>query len=155
MPEKVRVSNDQLIYCLKALERRLGRRPKVSDCRNDDTIPSCLTFRMRFGSWPEALRVAKIDYPSPDDGKWNYGSTWHKQRVKAMMQARGTCEHPSCDRRESQSGRALEAHHIVPYRQGVEEGYFSSREDANTTDNLLVLCREHHIELEPRSFLKR
>lgn len=77
-------------------------------------------------------------------GSHDYGETWYSQRRKALRRADHECEDPRCNRTECQNGNSLEVHHIVPFRT------FNSSEVANDLDNLLVLCREHHNEIEPK-----
>jgi hypothetical protein len=75
-----------------------------------------------------------------------YGANWKEQSDKARRRAGGVCEDPQCEREESQDGKELEAHHIIPSK------FFDDHEEANRLDNLLVLCREHHSEVEPKRY---
>jgi len=70
---------------------------------------------------------------------------WSKKRRMALDRASYTCEHPKCDKNKCANGDSLHVHHIVPNR-------FTDLETHNM-DNLLVLCREHHNELEPEYLL--
>lgn len=78
-----------------------------------------------------------------NSGSHDYGKSWYSQRRAALERANGICEDPNCQRTESQNGNSLEVHHIKPFR------IFDDSEKANKLDNLLVLCREHHNEIEP------
>jgi len=72
-----------------------------------------------------------------------YGPNWREQRTKAISRANGICEHPGCEKRKTKTGYSLDVHHIVPRR------YIEDLSEANRLSNLLVLCRQHHRELEP------
>lgn len=63
-----------------------------------------------------------------------YDSRWEKVRKMYLS------KHPLCERCEA-SGIvtvALDVHHIRPLKQG----------GSNSEDNLMALCRKHHMEVE-------
>lgn len=85
--------------------------------------------------------------PMWEEGKRTYsGRVWTDKRQEAVERAGGTCEKPGCDRAESKHGSDLDVHHIIPWR------LFDSNEEAHKLSNLLVLCKEHHMEIEPRYY---
>jgi len=69
---------------------------------------------------------------------------WSKKRQMALERAGYTCEHPQCDRNKCRNGKSLQVHHIIPNR-------FTDLENHDMS-NLLVLCREHHNEIEPKVY---
>jgi hypothetical protein len=71
-----------------------------------------------------------------------YGPKWKKQRQKALEESDQVCSYDGCDRTESQSGRDLDLHHIVPISE------FDDFEKANAPENLVPVCAEHHAKLE-------
>jgi len=75
----------------------------------------------------------------------DYGSNWHSQRKRARERDE-VCQHPDCERIESQNGMKLDVHHIVPFR------LWDNKEKANSLDNLITLCRSHHTEIEPKIY---
>jgi len=88
--------------------------------------------------------VSGENHPSYiDGGGRNYGRNWGEQKAKAHKRAHSKCEHPDCSTTSADWGKSLDVHHIVPFR--LHESY----KQANKLDNLLVLCRSHHQELEP------
>jgi len=133
-------------------------------------------FRERFGSWNKAVKEAgyePIPYrPSGEDnpmygktgeehpsygnrgednpnyihgspGEYHASPVYRENRREAMKRAEGICEHPDCTKRESKHGIDLDCHHIIPAR------LFNSEEERHKLDNLIILCREHHAEVEP------
>lgn len=77
-------------------------------------------------------------------GSHYYGANWDEKRREAIKRANGVCEHPDCKRVESQNGRSLDVHHIIPFR------LIDDKDEANNLSNLMVLCQEHHVKIEPR-----
>jgi endogenous inhibitor of DNA gyrase (YacG/DUF329 family) len=90
------------------------------------------------------------DNPNYDGGVFEhqYGPNWANAREQAIEQADGSCEEPDCQREECRNGYNLDVHHIIPRR------HFDDKTEANELDNLLVLCREHHAEIEPNGYGK-
>lgn len=74
-----------------------------------------------------------------------YQQSFRENRIKAQIRAQGRCEHPTCDK--TPENRAFDVHHIVPFR------LFDDVTEGNDMDNLIVLCRGHHQELEPSAKL--
>lgn len=72
-----------------------------------------------------------------------YGPDWTEKREEALDRADEICEHPECSKTETKPGMGLDVHHIVPRR------YWDDVSESNNLDNLIVLCRPHHRELEP------
>lgn len=88
--------------------------------------------------------VSGENHPRYVDGEQrDYGRNWDRKKSQAHRRAQSRCEHPDCDKTSADVGKSLDVHHIVPFR--LHDTY----KEANTLDNLIVLCREHHQELEP------
>jgi len=135
------------------------------------------TYQRRFGTWNNAVREAGLEpienatgerhayyqssiedmpiegyKPGEEHEFWSggcehyYGSSWYKIKEKAMQRASYECEHPECQKEECETGEGLHCHHIVPNR-------LTDDETEHDLDNLIILCREHHIGengLEPK-----
>jgi hypothetical protein len=101
------------------------------------------TFQYRFGiSWSELL--SKIGFnrnirrEAISDAIYYYGSSWRKQKQRALMRDDYSCA--VCD-----SEQEIDVHHITPVRYwNIQEEH----EQMNDLDNLVVLCRKHHQQLE-------
>lgn len=78
---------------------------------------------------------------------WGGGTTkfylgnWYEQRNKAIERAGGVCEHPNCEKEETEYGYALHCHHIIPNK-------LTEDETIHKLDNLMMVCHEHHREVE-------
>lgn len=67
-----------------------------------------------------------------------YGQNWREQRRKARQRDGFACQH--CGILESELGRQLDVHHIIPFRKYGVENYLQ----ANQLDNLVSLCYKCH-----------
>ena len=85
------------------------------------------------------------EYNRIDGGRRDYIGDWQTKKKRAVKRANGMCEHPDCNRRECKYGYQLHVHHIIPNRYTNPETHEMS--------NLIVLCQEHHMELEPAKYL--
>ncbi|TKX61042.1 helix-turn-helix domain-containing protein, partial [Halorubrum sp. SP9] len=74
----------------------------------------------------------------------SYGHNWWEQRRKALERADHACENPNCDEDRESLGRNPDVHHIIPYKHHDEY------DGINDLDNLVVLCRSCHHEVEPK-----
>ena len=74
----------------------------------------------------------------------SYSGDWEEARQEALERAKGCCEHPECGKSDF-----LDVHHIVPYKM------IDDAKRANSLENLLVLCRRHHKQLEPGNWAKK
>lgn len=78
----------------------------------------------------------------PNSNSWRggykdyYGPEWEAQRNKAYKRDCGICQ--CCRLHESDFGRALEVHHIKPFR------LHTSSQQANQLSNLITLCPDCH-----------
>ena len=73
-----------------------------------------------------------------------YGQGWERNRKHVLEQSGGKCRVCGMSQEESQQqyGHDLDVHHIRPLRS------FDTPEEANTVDNLVVLCRGCHARWE-------
>lgn len=62
----------------------------------------------------------------------NYGPGWKQQKQKARERDK-VCRH--CGKTPEENGRALDVHHINPYRYSGD----------NRLENLICLCRSCHM----------
>lgn len=75
-----------------------------------------------------------------------YGPSWQRQRREAIERDGHQCVvcGMSSDKHYETHDQGLHAHHITPFRKyGVE-----NHERANRLENLVTLCRTHHLEWE-------
>lgn len=76
------------------------------------------------------------------EGLRYYGPNWQEVRNRAIEKCEGICNYDGCKREETQDGRSLHVHHLIPLRE------FDSYEEANKLSNLVALCAEHHVVVE-------
>jgi len=82
------------------------------------------------------------NYTGEDNPRWrggapnHYGEDWPKMRVRALEKYDYECA--ICGKSKDELGMNPDVHHIMPVRE------FENPDDANTIDNLIVLCRQHH-----------
>lgn len=121
---------------------------KVGLFKQDEKLPSWLTYVNRFGSWSQAKERAgitpetngrPIEYESGYD-TYLYGTTFLEKRELVRERANRTCQ--SCGIVEPELERKLDVHHIKPVRS------FKNAEDAHTFDNLVALCHDCHMSIE-------
>lgn len=62
---KKEYAKEDLIENLKHLSMELGRTPKITDLNGRDWVASYATYIKHFGSWSNALRIAKIQKIKP------------------------------------------------------------------------------------------
>ncbi|UBF23071.1 HNH endonuclease [Haloarcula virus HCTV-16] len=73
----------------------------------------------------------------------DYGPEW--QSVRQNVLERDGYECLVCGSKKSEFGASLDVHHIVPVKR------FNSLEKAHRLENLVTLCRSHHIQVEQDS----
>lgn len=71
-----------------------------------------------------------------------YGPNWLKQRAKARKRDSYICQ--ICGEKEETYGRALDVHHIIPFRDFGLDRY----REANDLSNLITLCKKCHRTIE-------
>jgi len=93
-------------------------------------------------------QAKNTDYILRGEGHWHYidgntcykrGANWLEQRRAARERDNFTCQH--CGKTEAEIGKALDVHHMKPYR------LFDDYSTANLLENLISLCPScHHRE---------
>jgi len=84
----------------------------------------------------------------PNNPRWKggtlpyYGPNWRPQRRNARRRDNYTCQR--CGKTESEIGKQLDVHHIVPFREFGVERY----KEANALSNLISLCYRCHTWVE-------
>lgn len=110
-----------------------------SGCGRTLLIPANKMSRQKFCSRSCAYKHRRIvSLRGPRNGRWrggkvlSYGTNWNQVKAKIRERDR-VCK--NCGKTPEQNGRALDVHHIDPYR-------FSGNNDP---DNLIALCRSCHM----------
>lgn len=70
------------------------------------------------------------------------GKSWSSAQRQVRKRDNSVCQHPDCTKTSEDIGRKLDVHHIIPFR------YFDNHKNANGLENLVLLCPEHHSELD-------
>lgn len=90
-----------------------------------------------------SLECRTVYYTGPNSPTWKggwspyYGPNWHRQKRKARERDGHCCRH--CGATEAQNGKALDVHHIKPFRT-FQGDYIA----ANQLVNLVSLCTVCH-----------
>lgn len=105
------------------------------------------TYRVRFGSWTEAVRIAGYQPRRNDEGPWNlyYGPDWTSQREEIIQRDNEQCR--VCKKSRSEVSPDLNVHHITPAREFVSNDS-PDFEPMNHPSNLIALCCECHHSFE-------
>lgn len=99
--------------------------------------------RACFHEWSKENAKTGEDAPTWKGGyEPYYGANWRKQRRKARERDDHTCQR--CGITEIEHGRALDVHHIVPFRRFGRTRY----KEANDLSNLICLCNVCHTFVE-------
>lgn len=78
-----------------------------------------------------------------------YGPSWHAQKKRARKRDKYRCQ--ECGITQKSLGRALDVHHIIPFREfGYVIGENSLDWVANCLSNLISLCPSCHKQVEHR-----
>ena len=85
----------------------------------------------------------------PDEGDYK-GEYWRKTREAALERADYECERCGMDNdaHKDEYGQGLDGHHIRPRHEFVGEDGEYDKEAANDLSNIIMLCRECHLEVE-------
>ena len=153
-----KIPTEELLAAIDGLADRLGRVPRWADNRREGQF-SVTTYQKRFGSWKHALAAAGYDAPPARQTRWagatdrtlSYGPNWTKQRRRALERDGYECQDKSCELTDAMHldryGRSLDVHHLRPLRSFREAGELD-HDRANRLDNLITLCRPHHVQWE-------
>lgn len=91
-----------------------------------------------FGEW-QSQNICGEHHPLFKGNRPQYyGKNWRSQRRKARKRDDYTCQR--CGKTQAENGKALDVHHIRPFRKFGLEHY----EEANHLDNLVSLCISCH-----------
>lgn len=168
------VPKERLLKEINIVFDKLGKRPTSREM-TEYGIFSIKLFQDKFGSWNNAIAEAGYE-PIPQHGQGkdnpmfgmtgednpNCGNTgkdnpsyihgspdnphadvqYRRNRKRLMDICEGICQHLKCSKEESEHGMDLDCHHIVPHKL-LPEG------EKHSIENLIILCREHHAEVEP------
>jgi len=77
--------------------------------------------------------------------RYYYGTNWEKQREKARKRDDYKCVVCGKTKEKTEDGKLPHIHHIKPIRE------FKNVEEANKLENLVSLCREHHLKYEGKT----
>ncbi|AQL44476.1 hypothetical protein BV210_04915 [Halorientalis sp. IM1011] len=159
-PHKRRnIPEEELLKELTQLCDDLGHVPSTVEMREhgENTI---YPYIRRYGSWKQAVEAAGMEYrgyPSgPDHPTWkggygdiSYGPNWYKQRKRALERDGFECQMPDCsiDRETHRElwDRDLNVHHITPLDTFIDADGVLDYERSNRLENLVTLCRRHHM----------
>jgi 5-methylcytosine-specific restriction endonuclease McrA len=98
--------------------------------------------RKCFGAW-QSLNNTGERHPLFKGGyDLYYGPNWRQQRRNARHRDGYACRR--CTKSEKENGKALDVHHIVPFREFGLERY----KEANRLQNLVSLCISCHKYVE-------
>jgi hypothetical protein len=143
-----RASEAELLEAIEGMVEALGRVPTRAEM-DEQGAYSREPFERAFGTWGAALEAAGYErYHSGDsDGGYvYYGSSWPEQRRAALRRDQYRCQHEGCSLTDADHRRlyenGIEVHHRVKFRE------FDDHEVANRLENLVTLCRAHHVEWE-------
>jgi len=75
------------------------------------------------------------NHPQKGTAKEYFGDNWSQQRQNALERDNNSCE--ICG-----DSDLIDVHHIIPRRK------FATVEKSNELENLIVLCRSHHMKVE-------
>lgn len=89
--------------------------------------------------WRKTQILGRNHWLRRDDGTMYYGRNYQRMREKVIKRDE-FCQVDGCD--ADPSLEPHEVHHIVP----VDSFFFP--EEANTMDNMIYLCKQHHSDVE-------
>jgi len=162
------ISRESLLNDILNIKEELGEVPSQGQMEKHGEY-GITTIKRRFGKWTNAVKEAGLKpvenakgerhafydvdndempidpyKPGEEHERWMgghkdyYGSSWYSIKEKAMKRANGVCEFPNCKKEKCETGESLHCHHIIPNR-------LTDSETEHDLENLIVLCREHHI----------
>lgn len=122
----------QLVYCGHCGDEFRRRNAEVKE------VNFCSTRCM--GRW-QSQHVRGAAHPSWRGGyKYYYGADWISRRREARERDGHTCQ--GCGLKQANADHTLEVHHLKPVR------LFPKANDANSPDNLILLCRTCHVKAD-------
>ena len=141
------------VFCSRQCKHDYGRVYTICEqCGKDITVAKSQQERytMSFCSIECKSKWQSIHCAGENAPNWKggydpyYGASWREARRQARKRDNHTCQYPGCDVTREDLGKALNVHHIIPFREfGVE-----NHEEANDLSNLICLCNVHHTYVE-------
>ncbi|WP_284031708.1 homing endonuclease associated repeat-containing protein [Halobaculum lipolyticum] len=141
------ITDADLARSLRRLGCQLGRPPEYTD--HHRARYTVTTYQNRFGTWANAAAAAGYDtsVSEPRHPRY-YGPNWTEQREAALQRDAFVCQMPGCDVDQKihfeKYGCELHVHHIQPLRGFTQESGYARFDHANTLNNLVTLCADHH-----------
>lgn len=89
--------------------------------------------------WLKEHRLGRFHWLRREDGSMNYGRNYQEMREKVINRDKN-CQMGGCNADPSEV--VHEVHHITP----IDSFFFP--EEANTMDNMIYLCKQHHCDVE-------
>jgi hypothetical protein len=128
--------------CVRAWQSRNSVIKICECCEREFRVPYNKRNKRRYCSWACFGAHYNTTYQRGElNGRWrggralSYGPGWKK--IKALVRERDTvCQ--GCGKTPEENGRALDVHHVVPYR--------FSRD--NSLQNLVAYCRSCHMRAD-------
>lgn len=154
------ISKARLIRQIHTIVERLGRVPTSAEIDEHGQFSSQCYYR-RWDGWEAAVRDAGYEPVGSASGARNcnwknnpahewrdYGENWKDQRAKALKRDGFGCQTPGCERsqadHQTEFGTGLHVHHIRPLSSFNSNGENVDFERANSLENLVTVCAEHH-----------
>lgn len=136
-PDRPIIKCDQCGKEFRAAPNQVDRNEHNFCCRKCYEVWSSLNL---CGENHHSWKGGTLDY---------YGPNWHAQVRRARKRDGNRCR--NCGKTTKQNGRAMDVHHIVPFR---EFGYVRNENDnykkANHLSNLICLCQQCHAQAEAK-----
>jgi 5-methylcytosine-specific restriction endonuclease McrA len=117
-------------------------------CQEAFQVKASHAKRRRFcskacmGAWQAANIRGEANFHWKGGYEPYYGPNWRKQRRAARERDKYTCQR--CGKQESECGKELDVHHVVPFRVFGFRRYA----EANKLTNLVSLCAACHLAVE-------
>lgn len=79
-----------------------------------------------------------------------YGPSWREQRRKTLERDGYSCRVCGMpeEKHKNETGRGLDVHHLIRKEDFRNDDGSLDHRQANRLDNLVALCREHHLKVE-------
>lgn len=140
-----KISDEKLIRELYRVELLVAGSPTRREIDKLGEYPSS-TYKHRFGSWNNALKVAGLPLNNlpprkHSDSLW-YGPEWAERRQTVLERDGYQCR--ICEYESSQFGHSLHVHHIQPLREFKQSDGEIDWESAHRMENLVALCPHCH-----------
>ncbi len=152
------VTKQDLLSEIHRLAEDLNRVPTVTEIKSIGMYSHRCYYDL-FEGWEAAVRTAGYEpvgrVSGEDHPHWKeeteslpWAPNWSQQRQRALKRDGFQCRTLGCgvtrEIHRERYEKDIHVHHIIPRRQFVDsEGNYDA-EQANTLDNLVTFCLEHH-----------